>query len=212
MPQRGRPFGIPAATLAVGYKLVRRGIYDTVCAYSAVAPTTIDAAFRPHPTRASVGVFCKFSPFIPPRRTAVQRKSVRQVPRQRQRSATLSVSSILRRTRFRAVANVAAGIPKGRPLWGIFGYFLCKQKVTRAGARNSPWALYSEFFLILANARETGRGFVAPATTYFALGGKVGKTPLGAAAPRPRLRSAASACNLVRRNRNDTPIVADRWR
>ena len=33
---------------------------------------------------------------------------------------------------------LSAGIPKGCPLWGIFGDFLCKQKVTRSGERNTP--------------------------------------------------------------------------
>ena len=36
--------------------------------------------------------------------------------------------------------SLSAGIPKGYPLWGIFGDFLCKQKVTRSGERNSPVA------------------------------------------------------------------------
>ena len=36
--------------------------------------------------------------------------------------------------------SLSAGIPKGCPLWGIFGDFLCKQKVTRSGERNSPVA------------------------------------------------------------------------
>ena len=31
------------------------------------------------------------------------------------------------------------------PLGGIFAYFLCKQKVTRSGERNSPYSALKKF-------------------------------------------------------------------
>ena len=40
--------------------------------------------------------------------------------------------------------NSSAGIPKGCPLWGIFGDFLCKQKVSRSGGRNTPLSATGE--------------------------------------------------------------------
>ena len=46
----------------------------------------------------------------------------------------------------------------------------------------------------------------------FAHGGKVTKTPLGAAAPRPRFRSDVSLHGLGRRGDDDTGQLRIRWR